>query len=105
MLAGATPRRDQHPGLDRPAHRLDENIAYARPEASNAEIVRTAGLAHAHGFIADLPDGYKTLVGERGVKLWGGERQRIAIARATLADRPVLILDEATSSLDSTSER
>jgi ATP-binding cassette, subfamily B, bacterial len=84
---------------------LAENIAYARPEASDAEIVRAARLAHAHGFIAGLPDGYETLVGERGVKLSGGERQRVAIARAILADRPVLILDEATSSLDSVSER
>ena len=84
---------------------LAENIAYARPQASDAEIVRAARLAHAHGFIADLPDGYATLVGERGVKLSGGERQRVAIARAILADRPVLILDEATSSLDSVSER
>ena len=80
---------------------LAENIAYARPQASDAEIVRAARLAHAHGFIADLPDGYETLVGERGVKLSGGERQRVAIARAILADRPVLVLDEATSSLDS----
>ncbi|MEM7021070.1 MAG: ABC transporter ATP-binding protein, partial [Pseudomonadota bacterium] len=84
---------------------LAENIAYARPEASDAEIVRAARLAHAHSFIADLPQGYDTLVGERGVKLSGGERQRVAIARAILADRPVLILDEATSSLDSISER
>jgi ATP-binding cassette subfamily B protein len=84
---------------------LAENIAYARPEASDAEIVRAARLAHAHGFIADLPEGYQTPVGERGVKLSGGERQRVAIARAILADRPVLILDEATSSLDSISER
>ena len=84
---------------------LAENIAYARPQAGDAEIVRAARLAHAHDFIADLPDGYQTLVGERGVKLSGGERQRVAIARAILADRPGLILDEATSSLDSVSER
>jgi ATP-binding cassette subfamily B protein len=83
---------------------LAENIACARPKASNAEIERAARLAHAHDFIVRLPEGYATLVGERGVKLSGGERQRIAIARAILADRPILILDEATSSLDSVSE-
>ncbi|WP_454917502.1 ABC transporter ATP-binding protein [Xanthobacter sediminis] len=83
---------------------LMENIAYARPEASFAEIERAARLAHAADFIARLPRGYGTLVGERGVKLSGGERQRIAIARAFLADAPILILDEATSSLDSESE-
>ncbi|WP_168794781.1 ABC transporter ATP-binding protein [Paraburkholderia aromaticivorans] len=83
---------------------LAENIAYARPGASRAEIERAAKLASAHGFIAALPNGYDTLVGERGVKLSGGERQRVAIARAFLADAPILILDEATSSLDSESE-
>ncbi|MGQ7936988.1 ABC transporter ATP-binding protein [Paraburkholderia sp. D1E] len=83
---------------------LAENIAYARPGASRAEIERAARLASAHDFIATLPQGYDTLVGERGVKLSGGERQRVAIARAFLADAPILILDEATSSLDSESE-
>jgi ATP-binding cassette subfamily B protein len=83
---------------------LAENIAYARPDASMAEIERAAELANASGFIDRLPAGYATLVGERGVKLSGGERQRIAIARAFLADARVLILDEATSSLDSESE-
>jgi ATP-binding cassette, subfamily B, bacterial len=83
---------------------LAENIAYARPGASRAEIERAAKLASAHDFIVSLPNGYDTLVGERGVKLSGGERQRVAIARAFLADAPVLILDEATSSLDSESE-
>ncbi|ASV98577.1 ABC transporter ATP-binding protein [Paraburkholderia aromaticivorans] len=83
---------------------LAENIAYARPGASRAEIERAARLASAHDFIAALPKGYDTLVGERGVKLSGGERQRVAIARAFLADAPILILDEATSSLDSESE-
>ena len=83
---------------------LAENIAYARPEASRAEIEEAARQANAHDFILDLPKGYETLVGERGVKLSGGERQRVAIARAFLADAPVLILDEATSSLDSESE-
>ncbi|SOE57871.1 ABC-type multidrug transport system, ATPase and permease component [Burkholderia sp. OK233] len=83
---------------------LAENIAYARPDASRAEIERAAKLASAHDFIAALPQGYDTLVGERGIKLSGGERQRVAIARAFLADAPILILDEATSSLDSESE-
>ena len=83
---------------------LAENIAYARPDASRADIERAARLASAHDFIAALPDGYDTLVGERGIKLSGGERQRVAIARAFLADAPILILDEATSSLDSESE-
>ena len=83
---------------------LAENIAYARPGASLAEIERAARLANAHEFIERLPKGYQTLVGERGVKLSGGERQRVALARAFLADAPILILDEATSSLDSESE-
>jgi ATP-binding cassette subfamily B protein len=83
---------------------LSENIAYARPDATQSEIEKAARLASAHDFITALPKGYGTLVGERGVKLSGGERQRIAIARAFLADAPILILDEATSSLDSESE-
>jgi ATP-binding cassette subfamily B protein len=83
---------------------LAENIAYARPEASQAQIERAARLANAHEFIMRLPRRYQTLVGERGVKLSGGERQRVALARAFLADTPILILDEATSSLDSESE-
>jgi ATP-binding cassette subfamily B protein len=83
---------------------LAENIAYARPGATRAEIELAALQANAHDFILDLPKGYETLVGERGVKLSGGERQRVAIARAFLADCPILILDEATSSLDSESE-
>jgi ATP-binding cassette subfamily B protein len=83
---------------------LAENIAYARPDATQAEIEEAARLASAHDFIVRLPKGYGTLVGERGVKLSGGERQRVAIARAFMADAPVLILDEATSSLDSESE-
>ena len=83
---------------------LAENIAYARPEATAAQIERAAQLANAHDFIIRQPKGYATLVGERGVKLSGGERQRVALARAFLADAPILILDEATSSLDSESE-
>jgi ATP-binding cassette subfamily B protein len=83
---------------------LAENIAYARPDATLAEIEHAARLANADAFIARLPRGYATLVGERGVKLSGGERQRVALARAFLADAPILILDEATSSLDSESE-
>ncbi|MER8900671.1 ABC transporter ATP-binding protein [Mesorhizobium sp. M0772] len=83
---------------------LAENIAYARPDATQAEIEHAAKLASAHDFITSLPKGYGTLVGERGVKLSGGERQRVAIARAFLADARILILDEATSSLDSESE-
>ncbi|MBR0648963.1 ABC transporter ATP-binding protein [Roseomonas terrae] len=83
---------------------IAENIAYGRPGASEAEILRAASLAHADGFIARLPRGMHTLVGERGVKLSGGERQRIALARAFLADAPILVLDEATAALDSESE-
>jgi subfamily B ATP-binding cassette protein MsbA len=82
-----------------------ENIAYARPEASQADVEAAARAAHAHEFIERLPAGYATLVGERGIKLSGGQRQRVAIARAILKDPAVLILDEATSSLDNESER
>lgn len=83
---------------------IAENIAYARPDATQAEIERAAKLANAHEFIVSLPDGYQTLVGERGIKLSGGQRQRAAIARAILKDAPILVLDEATSALDSESE-
>lgn len=84
---------------------IGENIAYGRPEAAQGDIERAARLARAHDFIAALPNGYDTLVGERGVKLSGGERQRVAIARALLIDAPILILDEATSSLDLQTEK
>ena len=84
---------------------IAENIAYARPEASQEDIILAARRALAHDFIARLPKGYDTLVGERGVKLSGGERQRVAIARAFLADAPILVLDEATSSLDVETEQ
>jgi ATP-binding cassette subfamily B protein len=77
-----------------------ENIAYARPDASEQDLVESARSANAHDFIAALPDGYQTLVGERGMRLSGGERQRIALARAFLKDAPILILDEPTSSID-----
>lgn len=80
------------------------NIAYARPEASQAEIETAARAAAAHDFILSLPAGYDTLVGEAGARLSGGQRQRIAIARAFLKDAPILLLDEATSALDTESE-
>lgn len=82
-----------------------ENISYSKPDATIEEITQAAKLANAHEFIKQLPQGYETMVGERGVKLSGGQRQRIAIARAFLKNAPIIILDEATSSLDSESER
>ena len=84
---------------------IAENIAYARPEAPREEIIAAARAGRAHEFILRLPDGYDSLVGERGQSLSGGERQRISIARALLIDPRILILDEATSSVDTETER
>nr|WP_300151199.1 ABC transporter ATP-binding protein [Propionicimonas sp.] len=84
---------------------IRENIAYGRPDAIEDEIVEAARRAHAHGFILSLPGGYDAEIGERGVRLSGGQKQRIAVARALLKDAPILVLDEATSSLDSKAER
>jgi subfamily B ATP-binding cassette protein MsbA len=81
------------------------NIAYGKPEASRAEILRAAELANAHEFIEKMPEGYNTLVGERGVTLSGGQRQRIAIARAIIRNTPILIMDEPGSGLDASSEK
>jgi ATP-binding cassette, subfamily B, bacterial len=84
---------------------IARNISYGKRGATEAEIVRAAKLANAHEFIEKLADGYESLIGERGVKLSGGQRQRLTIARAILADPKILILDEATSNLDTASER
>jgi ATP-binding cassette, subfamily B, bacterial MsbA len=84
---------------------IKANIAYGKPGASLQEIESAAKKAHAHDFILNFQQGYDTMIGDRGVRISGGERQRIAIARALLKDAPILILDEATSQLDSTSER
>jgi len=81
-----------------------DNILFSRPGAAEEEMIQAAKAANAHEFIVQLPDGYDTLIGERGVKLSGGQRQRIAIARAVLKDAPVLVLDEATSSVDTETE-
>jgi ATP-binding cassette subfamily B protein len=83
---------------------IRENIAYARPDASDAEVEQAATRAGIHDFVAGLPDGYDTVVGERGLTLSGGQRQRVSIARTLIKDPRVLILDDATSSVDATTE-
>ena len=84
---------------------IADNIAYARPDATREEIVQAAIAASAHAFICRLPDGYDTVIGRGGRQLSGGERQRLSIARAILADPQILVLDEATASVDTETER
>ena len=81
-----------------------QNILFGRPDATDAEMIAAARAANAHEFIINLPDGYDTVIGERGVRLSGGQKQRISIARALLKDAPILVLDEATSAVDTETE-
>ena len=81
-----------------------ENIAFGRPDATEEDVEQAARLAQAHEFIEALPDGYDTVIGERGITLSGGQRQRLAIARALVVDPRILILDDATASVDATTE-
>jgi ABC-type multidrug transport system fused ATPase/permease subunit len=83
---------------------VHDNIAFGRPEATAEEVEHAARLAQAHEFVVELPDGYDTVIGERGITLSGGQRQRIAIARALVVDPRLLILDDATASVDATTE-
>ena len=83
---------------------IAQNIAYGRPEATMDEIIHASEIAQLHEHIASLPDGYETILGERGITLSGGQRQRLSIARAILLDPPILILDDSTSSVDSKTE-
>ncbi|HEY5158708.1 MAG TPA: ATP-binding cassette domain-containing protein, partial [Anaerolineales bacterium] len=82
-----------------------ENLLFGRPNADDAEMIAAAKAANAHDFITELPEGYDTLIGERGVKLSGGQKQRLSIARAILKNAPILIMDEATSSVDTETEQ
>ena len=84
---------------------IRDNITYGREGITEAEVVRAARVANAHDFVMEFPQGYDTVVGDRGIRLSGGQRQRVAIARAVAGNPPILALDEATSSLDSESER
>src|SRR5262249_28950924 len=83
---------------------IEDNLSLGRPDASEADLAAAARAANAHDFIMALPDGYQTIIGERGARLSGGQRQRIAIARALLRDAPILVLDEALSSVDAENE-
>ncbi|MBN2509678.1 MAG: ABC transporter ATP-binding protein [Spirochaetales bacterium] len=84
---------------------LKDNILFGNPNATDEDVLRAARIANAHEFICECPDGYDTLIGERGIKLSGGQKQRISIARAVLKDAPILILDEATSAVDTATEK